>query len=121
LEERKADPAVEFVPVIAEVLAVLPKPLYRALAYAGSQSVNLIVTNVPGIMQPRYLAGARITAGYPFAPAAPRCPVSVALYGYDGRLYVGIDADGTAMPDLADFRKQLTRSFEQVIEAAQRL
>lgn len=118
MEERKADPAVESLPALAEVLALLPRPLYRLLAYAGSQSVNLIVTNVPGIMQPRFLAGARITAGYPFAPVAPRCPVSVALYGYDGRLYVGIDADGTAMPDLADFRKQLVRSFEEVIEAA---
>jgi WS/DGAT/MGAT family acyltransferase len=118
MQERKANPAVEFVPVLAEVMAVLPRSLYRALAYAGSQSVNLIVTNVPGIMQPRYLAGSRITAGYPFAPVAPRCPVSVALYGYDGRLYVGIDADGTAMPDLADFRKQLAHSFEEFIAAA---
>lgn len=120
MEERKANPAVQAVPALAEVMAVLPRPLYRALAYVGSQSVNLIVTNVPGIMRPRYAAGARITAGYPFAPVAPRCPVSVALYGYDGRLYVGIDADGTAMPDLPDFRKQLARSFEEVIAAATR-
>ncbi len=118
MEERKANPAVQAVPAIAEVMAVLPRPLYRTLAFAGSQSINLIVTNVPGIMRPRYVAGARITAGYPFAPVAPRCPVSVALYGYDGRLYVGIDADGTAMPDLGDFRKQLARSFEEVLEAA---
>jgi diacylglycerol O-acyltransferase len=98
--ERKAQPQVEILPVVGEVLSVLPRPLFRYLSHASSQSVNLIVTNVPGIMQRRYLAGARITAGYPFAPLAPRCPVSVALYGYDQRLYVGIDADGTAMPDV---------------------
>ncbi len=118
--ERKADPAVELLPTLAEVLATLPRPLLRALSYAGSQSINLIVTNVPGIMQPRYLAGARITAGYPFAPVAPHCPVSVALYGYDGRLYVGIDADGSAMPDLADFRDTLAQSFEELIRAAEK-
>ena len=60
---------------------------------------------------------ARITAGYPFAPLAPRCPVSVALYGYDQRLYVGIDADGTAMPDVREFREMLRASFEGMIEA----
>jgi WS/DGAT/MGAT family acyltransferase len=116
--ERKAQPLVEHLPSMAEVLAVLPRPLFRYLSHASAQSVNLIVTNVPGIMQPRYVAGARITAGYPFAPLAPRCPVSIALYGYDQRLYVGIDADGVAMPDLKAFREMLRASFENLIEAA---
>lgn len=65
-------------------------------------------------MVPRYVAGARITAGYPFAPLAPQCPVSIALYGYDGRLWVGIDADGTAMPDIDAFAGDLGRAFEEL-------
>jgi diacylglycerol O-acyltransferase len=118
--ERKAQPLVEHLPALAEGLAVLPRPLFRYLSRASSQAVNLIVTNVPGIMQPRYVAGARITAGYPFAPLAPRCPVSIALYGYDQRLYVGIDADRTAMPDLHVFEEMLRAAFAEVIEAAVR-
>ena len=116
--ERKASPALEFLPSFAEALVLLPRPLVRVLSLVGSQSVQLIVTNVPGIMMPRYVAGARITAGYPFAPLAPQCPVSIALYGYDGRLWIGIDADGTAMPDVAAFEAALRRSFDEVIEAA---
>jgi len=96
----------------------VPRPLVRALSLVGSQLVHLIVTNVPGIMQPRYIAGARVTAGYPFAPLAPQCPVSIALYGYDGRLWIGIDADGIAMPDVGAFEAALRRSFEELIEAA---
>jgi diacylglycerol O-acyltransferase len=69
-------------------------------------------------MHTRYVAGARILAGYPFAPLAPRCPVSIALYGYDQRLYVGIDADPAAMPDLQAFEAMLRAGFEEVIEAA---
>ena len=118
--ERKAQPLVEHLPALAEVLAVLPRPLFRTLSRASSQTVNLIVTNVPGIAQPRYVAGARITAAYPFAPLAPRCPVSIALYGYDGRLYVGIDADRTALPDLHAFEAMLRAAFAEVIEAAAR-
>lgn len=117
---RKANPALAHLPALAEAVAVLPRLLFRFLAYAGSQSIQLIVTNVPGIMQTRYVAGARIIAGYPFAPLAPRCPVSIALYGYDGRLYVGLDADGTAMPDLDSFQAMLRQSFEELTEAARR-
>ncbi len=118
--ERKAQPLVDHLPALAEVLAVLPRPLFRYLSRASSQAVNLIVTNVPGIMQPRYVAGARITAAYPFAPLAPRCPVSIALYGYEQRLYVGIDADRTALPDLHAFEEMLRAAFTEVIAAAAR-
>jgi WS/DGAT/MGAT family acyltransferase len=118
--ERKAQPLVEHLPALAEVLAVLPRPIFRTLSRASSQAVNLIVTNVPGILQPRYVAGARIMAGYPFAPLAPRCPVSIALYGYDQRLHVGIDADRTAMPDLHAFEQMLHAAFAEVIEASAR-
>jgi WS/DGAT/MGAT family acyltransferase len=116
--ERKGHPAVEQLPKVAEVITVLPRPLFRALSLKSSEAVQLIVTNVPGIMQPRFVAGSRIVAGYPFAPLAPRCPVSVALYGYDGRLYVGIDADGTAMPGYAEFAEMLEASFRELLATA---
>ena len=117
MAERKAQPLVEYLPVVAEVLAALPRPLFRTVSRASSQAVNLIVTNVPGVMHTRYVAGARILAGYPFAPLAPRCPVSIALYGYDQRLYVGIDADRAAMPDLHAFEEMLRAGFAQVVES----
>ncbi len=120
MAERKANPALEYMPALAESVALFPRSLVRLLSYLGSQSVHLIVTNVPGIMQPRYVAGARITAGYPFAPLAPHCPVSIALYGYDDRLWVGIDADGTAMPDVDEFATMLRESFLELIAAAER-
>ena len=78
----------------------------------------MIVTNVPGLPVRRYVAGAEITAGYPIAPTAPQTPVSIALYGYAGRLHIGLDADGTAMTDADAFRELLTRSFAEVVEAA---
>jgi hypothetical protein len=117
-EARKRHPSAEFFPLVAELLATLPRPLYRMLAFQGSRAIDLIVTNVPGVPVPRYLAGAEITAAYPFAPVAPRCPVSIALYGYCGRLYVGIDADPSALPDLEPFRERLAASFTRLVEAA---
>lgn len=120
MSQRKSNPALEYLPTFAEAVSVVPRRVFRMLSYLGSQAVQLIVTNVPGIMVPRYIAGARITAGYPFAPLAPRCPVSIALYGYDDRLWVGIDADGTAMPDVEEFSEMLRKSFERFTEAGAR-
>jgi diacylglycerol O-acyltransferase len=119
VEERKAHPSTELLPAIAGVLATLPRPLYRAIAYQSSKAIDLIVTNVPGVPMTRFVAGAEIEAAYPFAPVAPHCPISIALYGYRDRLYVGVDADATAVPDLELFCGELRRSFERVLAAAE--
>jgi len=118
VEERKAHPAAELLPALASLLATLPRSLYRTLAYQSAKSIDLIVTNVPGVPVTRYVAGAEIEAAYPFAPVAPHCPISVALYGYRDRLFVGVDADATAIPDLDTFCRELARSFEQVVASS---
>jgi WS/DGAT/MGAT family acyltransferase len=120
VEGRKKSASADLAPELAGALAVLPRPLYRRLAYASSGQIDLIVTNVPGIPIPRYVAGAEIRAAYPFAPVAPHCPISVALYGYRGRLFVGIDADASAVPDLDPFRAMLADAFDELADAALR-
>jgi WS/DGAT/MGAT family acyltransferase len=116
--ERKRHPSAEFFPVVASLLATLPRPVYREVARRSSQAIDLIVTNVPGVPMPRYLAGAEISGAYPFAPVAPHCPVSIALYGYRGRLFIGLDADATALPDVDLLRERLTASFAELVDAA---
>jgi hypothetical protein len=118
VEARKSHPSVTAFPKLAAAMAALPRPLYRYLAFQAAREVDLIVTNVPGVMQPRYVAGAEIRAAFPFAPVTAHCPVSIALYGYRGRLYVGLDADATAMPDLESFEGMLAASFGALVEAA---
>jgi WS/DGAT/MGAT family acyltransferase len=118
VQARKTSPSVEMVPTLAHLLSGAPRWLYRRYALQLSGAIDLIVTNIPGIPMPRYVAGAEITAGYPIAPTAPHTPVSIALYGYRGRLFIGLDADGTAMTDLDDFESMLRASFEELGEAA---
>jgi hypothetical protein len=117
MQARKASPAVRMLPTVAHLLSGAPRWLYQRFALQISSAVELIVTNVPGIPVTRYIAGAEITAGYPIAPTAPHTPVSIALYGYRDRLFIGLDADGTAMPDLAAFEEMLRASFAELGEA----
>jgi diacylglycerol O-acyltransferase len=114
MEAKKADPASAASPVIAELLSVVPRALLTWMSESTFGNIDFIVTNVPGILVPRYLAGAEILAAYPFAPVAMRSPVSVALYGYRDRLFIGLNSDETSMSDVDAFKSMIVEAFEEV-------
>jgi len=118
MEEKKRDPLSMATPALSEMLSVLPRPLVTWMSEASFGSVDFIVTNVPGIMVPRYLAGAAITATYPFAPVAVKSPLSVALYGYCDRLFIGLDSDENVLPDVAAFEEEIRNSLRTLTAAA---
>lgn len=117
VEEARGRPSVEALPALAGLLSSVPRPLYRVLSLLVANTVELVVTNVPGVPVPRYLAGAEILEAYPFAPVAPHSPLSVALYGYRDRLFIGLDADGALLPDASAFASLLEASFAELDEA----
>ncbi|MEW6268129.1 MAG: hypothetical protein AB1689_02385 [Thermodesulfobacteriota bacterium] len=49
-----------------------------------------------------------------------RSPVSVALYGYRDRLFIGLNSDEASMPDVDAFRAMIVDSFRELHEAARR-
>ncbi len=118
MEEKKADPVSTAAPALAEVMTALPRQLLTWMSEASYGSIDFIVTNVPGILIPRYLAGAEIEAAYPFAPIAARSPASIALYGYRDSLFIGIDADAGLMPDTDTFQAMIRDSFLELRAAA---
>lgn len=118
MKAKKADPASTAAPALAEVMSVLPRRLLTWMSEASYGSIDFIVTNVPGILIPRYLAGTEIEAAYPFAPVAAKSPASIALYGYRDSLFVGIDADARLMPDTAAFQEMIRDSFRELAAAA---
>lgn len=117
MEAKKADPVSGAMPAAAEWMSALPRALVTWMAEASFGNIDYIVTNVPGILVPRYLAGAEIIAAYPFAPVAMRSPVSVALYGYRDRLFIGLDSDETSMPDVEQFEAMIRLSFDELCRA----
>lgn len=120
MAEKKADPASNAAPVLSELMSLLPRRLFTWFAEATFGGVDFIVTNVPGILVTRYMAGAEIVAAYPFAPVAMRSPVSVALYGYRESLYIGINSDEMLMPDATAFQAEIVAAFNDLKRAAHR-
>ena len=54
----------------------------------------------------------------PFAPVALKSPASIALYGYRDRLFIGIDADETVMPDVEAFKQMIDEAFAELAAEA---
>ncbi|MGH7893217.1 MAG: wax ester/triacylglycerol synthase domain-containing protein [Candidatus Binatia bacterium] len=119
VEAAKADPAAGATPILAEMLSVLGRRFVSWMGEVTFGAVDFIVTNVPGILATRWLAGAEIVAAYPFAPVALKSPASIALYGYRDRLFIGIDADETVMPDVGAFRSWIVEAFEELAAVSQ--
>lgn len=118
VERKKVDPAAAATPALAEVVAVLGRPFVSWMGEVTFGVVDFIVTNVPGILATRFVAGAEIVAAYPFAPVAQKSPASVALYGYRDRLFIGIDADETVMPDVVAFQEMIRQAFLELAAVA---
>jgi WS/DGAT/MGAT family acyltransferase len=114
VEAAKADPAAGATPMIAEALSILGRSFVTWMGEVTFGSVDFIVTNVPGILATRHLAGTEIVAAYPFAPVAMKSPASIALYGYRDRLFIGIDADERVMPDVDAFERMILDAFEEL-------
>jgi len=120
MAEKKKDPASQAAPAMADVLSILPRGLYNWLGESTFGKIDFIVTNVPGILVPRFFAGAEIVSAYPFAPVAMHSPVSVALYGYREHLHIGITSDEAIMPDIERFQDDILAAFKELKERASR-
>jgi WS/DGAT/MGAT family acyltransferase len=86
-------------PVLFQAIGVLPDFAVRWVARQSLGKVNIACTNVPGVPERRYMAGAGIEAIYPFASVVEGTPAVIALLSYAGVMHVGIDTDPEAIPD----------------------
>ncbi|MBX3024960.1 wax ester/triacylglycerol synthase family O-acyltransferase [bacterium] len=105
-------------PLVASVLAFMPSAGYRLLSKTVTGRINLICTNMPGPSEPRYLAGARVEAIFPFAPVALGTPLSVALLSYGDTYGVGIDTDPAAIPDPEVLHRYLETAIDELEQRA---
>lgn len=86
-------------PALIRALTFLPGTAFRVLARQALGRVNLVCTNVPGIAERRYLAGATVDGVYPLVAIVEGTPIAIALLSYSGQMHIGIDTDPEAIPD----------------------
>jgi hypothetical protein len=81
----------------------------RAARGLSRRLFNLVITNVPGPQVPLYAAGGLVQEVFPVVPLARGQGLSIGMTSYNGRVFVGLNADRDSVGDvevLADLVEQ---------------
>ena len=119
MHEARSEPALESAEFVAPALARIPPALLVHLASSTTGGNDLQASNVPGILDEVYLAGAKIEQIYPFAPL-PGCAAMISMYTYNGTCCVGANLDAAGVTDTALFGGCLERGFTEVLQGSAR-
>ncbi len=110
----RSEPAIASMSILAPALARLPSALLGAVVGSMTKSNDLQASNVPGLREDLYLAGARIERIYAFGPL-PGCASMITLNTHGSTCCIGANIDPAAITDTALFAKCLERGFAEVL------
>jgi diacylglycerol O-acyltransferase len=100
-----------------------PPTLHAAAArVAGGQSnrlFQLAVTNAPGPQHPLYAGATRLEEIYPIVPIGPGQALAIGVTSYNGMVHFGVNADYTAVGDLAQLADLIEQSLSELVGANQ--
>jgi diacylglycerol O-acyltransferase / wax synthase len=92
----------------------------RVAARAPQRAVNTVTTNVPGPQVPLYCWGQRVVAAYPYVPLGANVRVTVAIFSYDGGIYVGVTGDYDTAADIGILCEGVETGLSDLVAATGR-
>jgi WS/DGAT/MGAT family acyltransferase len=110
----RSEPAMEALNVLAPALARLPGVVIAQLAGGTTKNVDLQASNVPGLREDVYLAGAKIERSYPFGPL-PGCAAMITMLSHGRYCCVGANIDAASFTDVEGFGRCLEAGFNEVL------
>lgn len=117
VRRARAEPALNGIGLVAPALARLPVAAVSDLLGSLTQSNDLQASNVPGIREDVYLAGARIERMYGFGPL-PGCACMATLVTHGSTCCIGVNVDPAAVIDIDRFANCVRAGFEEVLALA---
>ena len=88
----------------------------RVGASLSQRAYSISITNVPGPQTPLYAGGARLLAAYPIVPLTRRHALSIGVTSYDGGVFLGLNADRDALPDIDVLVQSLRDSLAELLD-----
>lgn len=113
----REEPAVAALGHAAPALSRLPGALISPVAGNLTKANDLQASNIPGIREDRYIAGAKILKAYPFGPL-PGCATMITLVSHLDGCCIGINLDPAAVTDPERFVRCLREGFDEVLAVA---
>jgi len=115
----RGEPALDGLGLIAPALSRLPGQWISQLAGGLTKANDLQASNVPGIREPVFLAGARIERMYGFGPL-PGCASMITLVTHGDTCCVAVNIDPAAVTEPDRFSRCLADGFQEVLELRRR-
>jgi diacylglycerol O-acyltransferase / wax synthase len=84
----------------------------------GRPACNLVISNVAGAKEPRYLNGARLLGIYPVSALAASIGLNATLTSYHDSMDFGFVANAAALDDLPQLAHRTLQAYEELKEAA---
>jgi WS/DGAT/MGAT family acyltransferase len=84
----------------------------------GHPAANLVISNVPGARETRYLNGARLVGIYPISALAASIGLNVTLTSYHDRMDFGFIANAVPLYDLPQLARHTLAAYEELKVAA---
>ncbi|WP_433801293.1 wax ester/triacylglycerol synthase domain-containing protein [Actinomycetospora sp. CA-084318] len=110
----RAEPAADDVGLVSPLLARLPGSVMAAVAGGVTKGNDLQASNVPGIREEVYLAGAKVERMFPFAPR-PGCAAMITMVTHGDTCCLGANIDPAAITDRELFGRCLVEGFVEVL------
>ncbi len=114
VRKARAEPALNGMGLIAPALARLPAAAVSDFVGSLTASNDLQASNVPGIREEVFLAGAKIERMYGFGPL-PGCACMVTLVTHGSTCCIGVNVDPAAITDVDRFAGCLRAGFAEVL------
>lgn len=114
VREMRAEPALDAMLRVMPVMAQLPTIAMTTITSSLTAAQDAQVSNIPGIAEDLFLAGAQVTHFWPFAPV-PGCGMMIAMITHNGRCCIGINSDRAAVTDPELLTDCLREGLEEMI------
>ncbi len=114
IRAARSEPAIDGLGLLAPALSRLPASMIGLLAGGLTKSNDLQASNVPGIREDVYLAGAKIERSYGFGPL-PGCAAMITLVTHGETCCVAANVDPAAITEPPRFARCLEQGFAEVL------
>lgn len=108
------EPALEALEVVSPLIGRLPGAVTGRFGGGSTAGNDLQASNIPGLREDVFLAGARIVRSYPFAPL-PGCAAMIAMITHGDTCCVAANLDAAAIVDVEGFVDCLVDGFAEVL------
>jgi HAD superfamily hydrolase (TIGR01490 family) len=115
--QARAGAPLDAVGLLAGALTWAPAPVLGAVSGRMTAANDVQVSTLPGLAHEAYIAGARITAMFPFGPL-PGCAAMVTMISHAGTCCVGVNSDSAAVERPAVLVECLRAGLDEVAALA---